>query len=1681
MASETSVFQTSGGGYDYEHDIQASFLTAMIIKGGLPVFPNGKITEICFQCKNKGYKTDDLFVQAEDVHGLHRILVQVKYNISLTEKNETFIEVMNSFWRDFNNTKLFDKTKDKLFLIKSGLTNEDRNHICVILDWASTHKDENDFFSEVERIDVKNQKLAVFANILKRVNNNTSLSKKEIWQFLNCFTLLSYDFGQKNSTDHAHFLNWIGLTKTNSSPVPNLEIWNSINAVCAEFNRNGGSIDLESICRLDVFTYFDSSFTLNTKESLQKIVDSSNFVFKPISNTIKGFHFNRTEIRQNIIHSINENQVSFITGTPGVGKSAVIKELLSVELKDALPFIFKADQFNIPTLSQVFTQIGITHNLADLMSSISLLQHKIIIIDSAEKLLEGDPDNSFRQLLETIKETPDLKLLITCRSYAVNIIVQKYNIAGLNVIEIPLLNDLELQDAATEFNQINRLLANKQIKEILKSPKYLEFTLTAIDRDEFRSGKITLTDFKNKLWFQIIENGNVVKNGIARKREKTFHHITIGRAVNMQLFFHPLDSEIDYEAVEELVNDNIISKNGLKYEFTPSHDILEDWALVRHISNLNSNLATGESLFTELGNQPALRRAFRLWIEDLILTEIDKVLKLVRTTLLNSEIERYWADEILTAIFRSENCSAFFHGFKKELIADNARLLNRSILICRTTCKEYSFKENTAKDILLPVGSAWEALLNFIAINYRELTKIQNSIISFLLDWEYKYLFLPSKCSDAEIADAKHIAINFIKEIENDVQFWSSVSSRNRIEDLIYLIFGFADNDQDGEIKNLLSRTIESQNQNHKREVREIYNKISLKALGGFRNQKLIYTYPDPIISLAEIVWKDTADKTDDDDDESFPPYLHRQRKDREESWGIDGNRLDFFPAGLYKTFVYSLLESNPGKGIAFVVDFTNYMIQSYAGSEYAQEDNLETVDFHLNSGLRVPKYISATLWRAYRGNSSTHDLLESILISFEKYMLKLADTNDEEVKKHFSGFVDYCLEEGNSVTLVSVLVSVFLAQPRTFNNSILPILRCKECYALDLQRAISEGSVHAMADPEISFAQKEKYDSNQLPHRKKFTSGLRSFLPIYQFNIGLLNKEIFEILDNFHETCGEDLFWQKAIYEMDSRTYRASKTQGNNYQLKIETQYPDTILSAVKTYTEERNYEDISIQFSGLIHKVLDGKDSITLENWNAVFYHYTQNENQYSMYDMPASLAVIGIEKYADEITEHQKNWSLETIATTLIEIVKNKNNYMRSMEQPSYNIMDEEPVLKGCHLLFIHIQDPDKVIELKMIIAYLLTSHLADHHQKEYTEYFRTVFFEIHPNISLELWELLISYAKFDIENKPVYYGSEEQFREYNEKKHQFIFNFFSSDKTEVNEDFTFETHQAYYLVVALLLVNREAVFSSQRSFILKISELILKDQNSENNYSHQRSRSKRKLQSTIIIRAQFALNEILLYNEIGFCKELLNVLIKPFLDLNYITKHQNAEMYKFSKEIFSTLITRFNDIIVLKIDADIEKYGRQFWELWSELFSKLKPTAKNYFAQEMLLDSQWPIQSDNWKGFIDKKPFYEELLQYYGTNNFSSVLKVLSTFGEKFLLPEHLPTLTFFLKAQPDNAEKLNSKSGRMLIKVLFNNHISEIKKNQGLVTDFITILNNMVERGVSEAYIIRESVITYKNK
>jgi hypothetical protein len=199
----SNPFSTGGGGAHFEAHVQASFVALMLTGGHAPCLPCWPITEIKLQGKIDGFDTDDLIVTVENVNSKERrkLLGQVKHSITITQGSALFGEVMQAAWNDFNNSKIFAKSKDVIALITGPLNATDAHNVQWLLNQARHTKNVDEFFRNVQQASFSppksTEKLEVIHNHLKAANGGNEVTRDELYDFLNHFHLLSYDLGNE--------------------------------------------------------------------------------------------------------------------------------------------------------------------------------------------------------------------------------------------------------------------------------------------------------------------------------------------------------------------------------------------------------------------------------------------------------------------------------------------------------------------------------------------------------------------------------------------------------------------------------------------------------------------------------------------------------------------------------------------------------------------------------------------------------------------------------------------------------------------------------------------------------------------------------------------------------------------------------------------------------------------------------------------------------------------------------------------------------------------------------------------------------------------------------------------------------------------------------------------------------------------------------------------------------------------------------------------------------------------------------------------------------------------------------------------------------------------------------------------------------------------------------------------
>ena len=240
----SSPFSTGGGGIHFEVSVQALFVALMLAKGNTPGLQTGPITKIKLQGRFAGYNTDDLIVFiGETSNNKHRkILGQIKHSVSITGGNSTFQKIIQSAWKDFNNTEIFKRDRDILALITGPLSSTDTNDVRTILEWSRFTEDSQEFFNKVELAnfssEAKREKLKAFKVSLEKANGGDPVADEVCYQFLRHFHLFGYDLDTRSSVTLSLIHSLIGQNSKDKA----VSVWSRLVEEVLNVNKNAGTI-----------------------------------------------------------------------------------------------------------------------------------------------------------------------------------------------------------------------------------------------------------------------------------------------------------------------------------------------------------------------------------------------------------------------------------------------------------------------------------------------------------------------------------------------------------------------------------------------------------------------------------------------------------------------------------------------------------------------------------------------------------------------------------------------------------------------------------------------------------------------------------------------------------------------------------------------------------------------------------------------------------------------------------------------------------------------------------------------------------------------------------------------------------------------------------------------------------------------------------------------------------------------------------------------------------------------------------------------------------------------------------------------------------------------------------------------------------------------------------------------
>jgi hypothetical protein len=313
----------------------------------------------------------------------------------------------------------------------------------------------------------------------------------------------------------------------------------------------------------------------------------------------------------------------------------------------------------------------------------------------------------------------------------------------------------------------------------------------------------------------------------------------------MSLFIEPVG--VSEDAVFALENDGIIFSEEGNDGYAPTHDVLEDLALVKFIHDHWNTHHNAEQFFTAVGSEPAMRRAFRLWVEDQLAEEAQDVFQLITQAHASQTIANYWLDEMLIAVFRSPDSESFFKAFQGPLLENEAAFLWRCIHLIRTACRQSSSWSTGGRSVSPnPIGSGWRYALLFIGEHFTVLQQARILIANLMIEWASN-IYGIWKDLPPEAEQVKDMLLVWVAKMEKADEFWELRSEEAVVKQLLIVLFKVVTL-APTEVSELLQRASSPKTRDRDYRISGFYKLIVELCLSGLYSASLCKHLPDDVI-----------------------------------------------------------------------------------------------------------------------------------------------------------------------------------------------------------------------------------------------------------------------------------------------------------------------------------------------------------------------------------------------------------------------------------------------------------------------------------------------------------------------------------------------------------------------------------------------------------------------------------------------------------------------------------------------------------------------------------------------------------------------------------------------------------------------------------------------------------------
>ncbi len=482
---------TGGGGFVFEDNVAAYFLS-FLLAGRPPLDPAlGVISRIDFQTRADGWLLDDVLLTLASDSGTRQCAFSVKSGPQFTAGGIVSTDFVNAAWRQFlhEGTTRFTRSRDRLGLVTVPLPGNLCAELYALLGMARA-QDPADLLARLAVPGYASQiKRDLFASLRcpEDLSAKHGLTDADTAELMKHLVVLEADFERQSSRSLREGLENCRSVLVGGSLSEAQSLWQALLSIASEYRPTAGSLDrlelvdrLRSRFRLKDYPEYQDDWTRLLAQTRQNLDGIPDRIGSKVS-------LPREEERESIEAALARSRVIVLLGPSGCGKTVIAKSWAMTALASTKVLWWNAASLEVANPTVFEHTLGLTHSLQDVLAEISD-PRAYVVIDGLDRVFS---ETSFANLSVLVRglrlENPasPWRVLLTCQFEEWDRVQRELARAGVlpsswEAIQVGNLAPEDLDLVWEEFPALRRIALRPHLRALLVKPKLLDLLATRV-------------------------------------------------------------------------------------------------------------------------------------------------------------------------------------------------------------------------------------------------------------------------------------------------------------------------------------------------------------------------------------------------------------------------------------------------------------------------------------------------------------------------------------------------------------------------------------------------------------------------------------------------------------------------------------------------------------------------------------------------------------------------------------------------------------------------------------------------------------------------------------------------------------------------------------------------------------------------------------------------------------------------------------------------------------------------------------------------------------------------------------------------------------------------------------------------------------------------------------------------